>query len=117
VFVRPRALTIYQNNSTPTTQELVVTDLRASPFHLKSVRCGSDFVGVELLPEEPARTGEPRKMKARVTVQGLIPPGKHPAIVCITTDDPSYPEIRVPVVIVGPKSVGAIAEKTEPAVK
>jgi hypothetical protein len=56
-------------------------------------------------------------MKARVTVQGLIPPGKHPAIVCITTDDPSYPEIRVPVVIVGPKSVGAIAEKTEPAVK
>ena len=118
VYVRPRALTIHQNNTSPTTQELVVTDLRASPFHLKSVRCASDFVAVELLPDEPARTGEPRKMKARLTVQGVIPPGKHQAIVCITTDDPSYPEIRVPLVIHGPKSIGALAnEKPEPGVK
>ncbi|HVW02638.1 MAG TPA: DUF1573 domain-containing protein [Planctomycetaceae bacterium] len=117
VFVRPRALMIYQNNSAPTAQELVVTDLRASPFKLESIRSTSDFVKVELLPEETARTGDPRHMKARVTVQGQIPPGKHQAIVSLITNDPSYPEIRVPVMVMGPK-VGAIAEKTrEPGVK
>ena len=110
VLVRPRALVFYQSGSSEaTSQELVVTDLRAKPLRVLGVRTSSDFVTAEALPEPTTEDGAVR-YHVRVTVQGKIPPGRHQALVSIFTDDAEFTELRVPLWVFGPG--GEIARRT-----
>ena len=42
-----------------------------------------------------------------------VPPGKHQAFVEIATDDPDYPEVRVPVLVMGPAAAKSAARNAE----
>ena len=44
---------------------------------------------------------------------GAVPPGKHQAFVEIATDDPDYPEVRVPVLVMGPAAAKSAARNAE----
>ena len=53
-----------------------------------------------------------RTAEVLVTV-GAVPPGKHQAFVEIATDDPDYPEVRVPVLVMGPAAAKSAARNAE----
>ena len=69
------------------------------------------MIGREQVYPQGLRTAE-----VLVTV-AAVPPGRHQLFVHIATDDPEYPEVRVPVLVIGPplprsagKSVGPGAD-------
>lgn len=92
VAVQPAVMTVYADAEVQ--HEIQLTDLRKSPLHVSAVRTTSERVKAEL--------AEPGHMpcKVRVRVPSSCPVGQHFDAVAIYTDDPAYPELRVPVTIV-----------------
>ena len=100
VTVRPSAVIVYQSNATPTERTLVVTDRRPQPLRVLAVECSSELASVSLGTVGTDDAGR-RRQEVFVTI-GAVPPGRHHALVRIRTDDPAYPDLRVPMLIEGP---------------
>ena len=100
VIVRPRALTIYQFGTKPTVEELVVTDYRSEPLSVEGVSCSSPLVQLELGTSDADADGNVRH-RVQVKLAATIPPGVHRALVRIYTNDATYRELKVPLVIQG----------------
>ena len=116
LVVSPKALIIYQNTPDPVTQPITLTRHRAGRLNVVDATSSSPLARVVIGRDRINQQGQ-RTSEVLVTV-GAVPPGKHQLFVNIATDDPEYPEVRVPVLVIGPaesrsasKSVNPGAEK------
>lgn len=101
ISVRPRALIFYQFSEQETDQLLTITDFRGHDLQVTEATVDSEFVSV--VKGATGRTPEGfSETKVNVTVRGKIPPGKHQAQVILKTNDATYPEVKVPLIIQGP---------------
>jgi len=103
IMVKPRALLVYQLSGEKTVQELRVIDSRDRPARIKDVSVNSPLIGVELGERRPGETGGIESI-IQVIVDGQVSPGRHDAVITVYTDDPETPEVRVPVIIQGPRT-------------
>jgi len=101
VVVHPRALLFYQLGHDATTREITVSDYRDARLTVLEGTCDSPYVSVSIGPAKTMSSSY-RTTKVKVTVSGVVPPGKHQTILNLTTDDPTYPLLRVPLWIQGP---------------
>ena len=74
--------------------ELTITDTRARPFRITATGSTLPQVTTELLP-----TNDKSIQRIRVTASADGPAGVQSAVAWFTTDDPLYPQIRVPVTL------------------
>lgn len=100
VRVDPPALMVYQSDeSQPHVHEIVVSDYRARPMRLTDVHVArSSAITATLGAADDSRPGE-RHTRVRVTIAGKLPARRHESTVVIGTDDPSYPEVVVPIFV------------------
>lgn len=69
--------------------DIAISDRRPKPLTITSVRSSSGRVTTEILPDR----------RVHVRIAGDCPPGTHTEQLLIATDDPKYPELRVPVTV------------------
>jgi Protein of unknown function (DUF1573) len=99
VFIKPRALQVYQLSDQPTTQEIDVIDRRPEALRVVRAECTrSDLAKVELLETEVDASGHTHN-RIRVTIPSRLPAGRMDAVIRVYTDDATYRLLRVPLVI------------------
>ncbi len=112
LVVTPKALIIYQNTPDPVTRPIALSRHLSRRINLLDVKTSSPLataaIGQDRISAEGVRTAE-----VLVTV-GDVPPGRHQVFVHIATDDPDYPEVRVPVLVMGPSPRTATPPRTSP---
>jgi len=114
VTLRPSQLIIYQNGLAETEQKVVLTDMRPKPFRVTSAKCASSLVKVELgKPVDDPEGGRETSVVIRVAAQ--VPAGGEDCSVIITTDDPHYPRIPVPLRIRDVRAKSTPAARPEQA--
>lgn len=94
VSVEPVAL--FLTTEKETTATLVVKDRRGKPLTVKRVRCGIQEVQGTI----DAPQGTPRSQQVTIRVPESTPTGAHSDEVCLDTDDPDCPELRIPIRVV-----------------
>jgi Protein of unknown function (DUF1573) len=96
VTIRPAQLIVYQNGIVETEQKVVLTDMRPKPFRVTSAKCQSPLVRVELgKPVDDPEGG--RETTIVIHIAAKVPPEGEDCSVVLTTDDPHYPHIPVPI--------------------
>jgi hypothetical protein len=102
VFVTPTALTFYEISDSPSEgglppQTIEITDRRGQGRHLNltSVECIPRVAEVELEETYVDEEGDWHG-RLKVTVPGKLPSRPVEARIYISTDDPDYPRLRVP---------------------
>jgi hypothetical protein len=113
VLVRPRALLCYQTNGQPTEKEISVTDGRSTPLTIEGATSSSDFVAVKIVGAGRDEDGR-WCTTIKVTVAGEVPPGEHHTSVTMFSNDPAYPELRVPLIIAGRPVATAAGKANSP---
>ncbi len=112
LVVSPKALIIYQNTPDPVTRPITLTrhhDGRINVLDVStSSRLAQATIGRDRINPQGQRTAE-----VLVTIAD-VPPGRHQMFVNITTDDPDYPEVRVPVLVIGPDPKRSATRTTPP---
>jgi len=77
------------------TQLLVVTDRRGTPLTVKTATSTNKSIAAEV---KPAVSADGKRSQAVVITAGAeLPVGTHDETITLTTDDPAYAELRVPV--------------------
>jgi len=74
-------------------QTITITDKREKPLTVTKAATSSDFVTVEVAQAG----GMPRAQGVVVKLSATAPAGHRDELVVLYTDDPAYPELRVPV--------------------
>jgi hypothetical protein len=95
VTLSPSQLIIYQNGVSETEQKVVLTDMRPKPFRVTSATCKSSLVKVDLGKALDDPEGG-REWKIVIHVAAEVPPVGEDCSVTLTTDDPHYPRIPIP---------------------
>ena len=88
VVVHPRALIFYQLGTDATSREITISDYRDARLTVLEATCKSPYVSITIGPAQTI-SSEYRTTKVKVTVSGIIPPGKHQTILNLTTDRPN----------------------------
>jgi Protein of unknown function (DUF1573) len=96
ITVRPAAMTIFAGSSVE--HEILLTDLRSKPLSIKEVRPTSPYLKSQVVGEYQDESGHQIR-KLKVQVASDYPAGRHEEVVSIYTDDPAYPELKVPITI------------------
>lgn len=100
VVVRPSGLLFYQHNGQASEKEISVIDGRDRPLTIEGATSSSNLAAIEIV--SASRDEEGRWITTiRVTVAGDVPPGEHRATITLFSNDSAYPELRVPLGIVG----------------
>lgn len=102
VTVRPRALMIYQSGRTELTRKIVVTDWIKSGLQITGVKSNSPLVTVSHGVTQTNATGH-QQHTILATTAATVPPGRQQILVTITTNHKQYRQIRVPIMLFGPK--------------
>lgn len=90
VLVTPPMMAV--TTSQETTQEFTVTDRRAIPLAITGVATSVPFLRAEVAP-----SNSPGKSTIRVIIAENTPLGVHDATVSLTTSDPVYAELKLPI--------------------
>jgi hypothetical protein len=96
VTVRPSQLLIYQGDGVETKRTIVITDMRPTPFRVTGATCKSPLVKYRVGPavDDPDAG---RETTIYITVAAHVPKeGVHTAVM-LSTDDPRYPRIPIPI--------------------
>lgn len=102
IYITPRALTFHQSGTESVDQEVIMTDLRATPAEIIGVSSTSDLLKLEVL--DPTTTkNNARQQRVRITLPGSVPSGKHSASILIYTNDEKFHELKVPIILFGPE--------------
>jgi len=97
VTVRPSQLLFYQNGSEGAPpQTIVITDMRPKPFRVTGATCKSHLVKVRVGPPIDDPDGG-RETVVIITVAGRVPKEGVQTAVMLSTDDPRYPRIPIPI--------------------
>ncbi len=103
ITVRPNALIFYQLSSQETSQTIRLTDFRpGSSFHITNIQVDSEYLRAGEAVATKDQHGH-LQYSIPVTAQATVPDGKHTGSIIIDTDDREFPQIRIPVLIFGPK--------------
>jgi hypothetical protein len=108
VTLSPGQLIIYQNGHTEAEQKVLLTDMRPKPFRVTKAYCRSKLVKVELGKTVDDPEGG-RETSIIIRVAAQMPAAGEDTSVYITTDDPHYPKIPVPL------RIRDVTAKTPPA--
>jgi hypothetical protein len=100
VTVSPRALVFYQLGSQPISQDVYVTDHRHRPLRVLSAKSPVDYVDAKVAETATDESGGQRT-RVVVTVAADVPEGLHEPLLKITTDDPVYKTLFVPLRVSG----------------
>lgn len=98
VTVQPRSLVIYQLGTQAAEHTIVVSDARDDRLSLTGVRSTLPFVTAELGPASRGPDGTWQR-QVNVALADEVPPGRHQGLIIITTDDPTYGRLQVPVLV------------------
>jgi len=101
LIVQPRALIVYQFTPDPVTRPITLTRHRTGRLTILNVTTSSPLVAAHIGKQTINDSGH-RQSEVLVTI-GKVPPGRHQVWVNIETDDPEYRQVRVPVMVQGPK--------------
>ena len=112
LVISPKALIVYQNTPDPVTRPITLTRHQTGRLNILDVTTSSPLASAALGREQVNQQGE-RTSEVMVTI-GAVPPGKHQLFVNIATDDPEYPEVRVPVLVMGPKETRSAEKSVAP---
>jgi hypothetical protein len=105
--VRPPSLMFFHpKGSASTTSVFTVADGRKTAFDITDVECKSEFVTTAIGERAASASGE-WSQTVQITVAGELPEGKKQVLLRIRTNDLDYPELRVPLMLVGPSPEGA----------
>jgi hypothetical protein len=97
VTVRPQQLMFYEGGSNgPPPQTIVITDMRSQPFRVTGATCKSPMVKVRVGPAVDDPDGG-RETAVIITVAGQAPKEGVQTAVMLSTDDPRYARIPIPV--------------------
>ena len=103
MWVDPPALIAYHpKGSTPTEQDFIVSDGRGGAFELTDVSIDTDLVEVAIGESSRSPTGV-FQQSVRVVVAGELPSGRKQYLLRIKTSDRNVTELRVPILLEGPK--------------
>jgi hypothetical protein len=91
VTLTPPGLAISLESGT-VTQDITLTDTRANPLTIKGAAPTSPFVKATLQAGD-----KPGQTRIAVTIAENAPLGEHNETIVLATNDPLYPELRVPV--------------------
>jgi len=96
VTVRPSQLLIYQGDSVETKRTIVITDMRPTPFRVTGATCKSPLVKYRVGPaiDDPDAG---RETTIYITVAAQVPKEGVQTAVMLSTDDPRYPRIPIPI--------------------
>jgi hypothetical protein len=97
VSVQPAEMMVFADAAV--VHELVVTDLRREPLHVRAAHTTSPRVAVRLLEESRTEAGAWVR-KVRLEVAADYPEGRHEELLDLVTDDPTYAILRVPLTVV-----------------
>ena len=102
--VSPPALIVYHpKGSEPTNYDFTITDGRGSRFDVTDLVINSDLV--EAFIGETSRTPTGNfQQSIRVSIAGDLPAVRTQVLLRIKTDDPDFPELRVPLMLQGQDS-------------
>jgi Protein of unknown function (DUF1573) len=90
-------------------QVLIVTDSRAKPLNVVKIGSSSPHLVVEIGGRE---VGKPQSQTLTVKLAADAPVGHRDEAVVLITDDPAYPELRVPVRVLK-RAAGTVAATPE----
>ena len=96
VTVRPSQLLFYQNGSEEAKRSIVVTDMRPTPFRVTGATCKSPLVKFRVGPpiDDPDAG---RETTVFITVAAQVPKEGVQTAVMLSTDDPRFPRIPIPI--------------------
>jgi hypothetical protein len=98
-------------------QVLVVTDRRAAPLRVVRAAGSSPHLAAEVKPRADAAAGKPATQEVVLRLAADAPAGHRDETVVLLTDDPAYPELRVPVRVLKRPAGGVTASPDEVAVR
>jgi Protein of unknown function (DUF1573) len=96
VTVRPSQLQFWQNGSGETNQSIVITDMRPRPFKVTGATCKSPFVKFKI-GQSVDDPDAGRETNVSITVAAEVPKAGVRTAVILTTDDPHYQRIPIPI--------------------
>ncbi|MBX9581144.1 MAG: DUF1573 domain-containing protein [Gemmataceae bacterium] len=99
------------------TQVLTVTDRRATPLRVVQAAGSSPHLTAEVKPRADAAPGKPATQEVVLKLAADAPAGHRDETVVLLTDDPAYPELRVPVRVLKRPAGGVTASPDEVAVR
>jgi hypothetical protein len=96
VTVRPSQLLFYQSGSEESKRTIVITDMRPTPFRVTGATCKSPLVKYRVGPavDDPDAG---RETTVYITVAAQVPKEGVQTAVMLSTDDPHYPRIPIPI--------------------
>ncbi len=100
VTIRPQSLVIYQLGEESTVQNVTITDFRDKPIEVTGIESTSEFVTANILRSEFDNEGLHQTI-VQVTVAGKVPPDRSHARAIVSTSDPEYPTLTIPLLIQG----------------
>jgi hypothetical protein len=96
IEVEPTAITML--TGTEIRREITVTEMRERPLHITDVRCSSPKLSGQIAGVSKDAAGR-RVTRIGVKLAGDCPEGRHDEVIALYTDDPDYPELKVPITI------------------
>jgi hypothetical protein len=97
IVVEPAAITMFADS--PLQTEIRLTDLRSEPLQLQQLHTTSPALQARLAGEEHDTAGHVVR-RVQLTLGADLTEGRHEEVLSLFTNDPSYPEIKIPVTIV-----------------
>lgn len=101
ITVSPPALIVYHpHGSEPTSYDFTITDGRGKQFDIVGLAVNSDLIVAAIGETSRTATGN-FQQKVRVVISGELPPTRTQALLRVSTDDPDFPELRIPLMLQG----------------
>jgi hypothetical protein len=92
INVEPAKLAL--SSTGPISHDIRISDSRPLPLHITLAQTSSPHLATQVIKEPDGRS-----YRIHLTVKESLPVGRHEEMLAIITDDPGYPELRVPVTI------------------
>jgi hypothetical protein len=104
--VTPGSLMVFHPaGSDPTVATFTVKDGRKKRFEILDVETTSELASPVIGDRAVSPSGE-WSQTIQVTIPGELPAGRNQVLLRIRTDDPTFPELRVPLLLQGPAPAG-----------
>lgn len=104
VSITPPAVMVYQFSDQPTAVPIVITDTRNESWTVHGISVSLPYVNVSVGEPQHTEAGTV-ELRLEATVAAQVPPGRHHGLVTVFTDNPEYPELKIPLLIQGKESI------------
>lgn len=106
ISITPPAIMVYQFSDQPTVMPVLITDTRNDAWTVRGVSVSLSFVNVSVGEAVHTEAGT-LEQPLEVTVAAKVPHGRHRGLIIVFTDNPQYPELKIPLMIQGPEDLEA----------